>query len=80
MKFKDKIQADEFLAVVNSCEGDVILTSIYGDRYNLKSAMTQYLAIAGIMGEHGDELELFCTNRQDEAKFTKFFFENPDVL
>ena len=43
MKFTDANQIKDFLDTVNQCEGDVILTSIYGDRYNLKSLLTQQL-------------------------------------
>ena len=50
-----------------SCTGDVILTSEYGDKYNLKSTLSQYIAIAALLGQHGEELELWCSNREDEA-------------
>ena len=76
MKFTDVNQIKDFLNTANQCEGDVILTSIYGDRYNLKSLLTQYLAVAALLGEHGNELELFCSNRADEAKFVKFLQSN----
>lgn len=79
MKFTDKSQIEDFLAVVRECKGDVILSSIYGDRYNLKSSLSPYLAVAALLGEHGDELELWCMDRNDEALFMKFFNEHPDV-
>ena len=55
-------------------------TSIYGDRYTLKSQLNQYVAIAALLNEHGDELELWCTDKSDEAKFMQMFRENPDML
>ena len=80
MKFNNADQVQEFLNIVNSCNGDVILTSCYGDRFNLKSLMTQYVAVGALLGERGDELELFCSNREDEGKFLHFLQENPEVL
>ncbi len=80
MKFTDANQIKDFLDTANQCEGDVILTSIYGDRYNLKSLLTQYLAVAALLGDHGDELELFCSNRADEAKFVRFLRQHQEVI
>ena len=80
MKIKNIKDVNTFLAVANSCKGDVTMTSIYGDRYNLKSQLNQYVAIAALLDEHGDELELWCTDKSDEAKFMQMFRENPDML
>ena len=56
--------ADKLLEIVNTkCKGDVHLISQYGDNYNLKSRLTQYLAIAAMAKEYGDALELFCDVR-----------------
>lgn len=80
MKFKNINEIETFLEVVNDCEGDVILTSIYGDKYNLKSALSQYVAIAALLGEHGEELELWCSDSKDETKFYNMFTDNPDMV
>lgn len=80
MKLTKISQVKDFLAIVNTCKGDVILTSQYGDKYNMKSLLTQYVAIGALLGERGDELELFCSSKEDEAKFLKFFNENPEVM
>ena len=58
MKIKNVKDVNVFLGVVNECTGDVILTSEYGDKYNLKSTLSQYIAIAALLGQHGVELEL----------------------
>lgn len=76
MKLTKISQVEDFLAIVNTCKGDVTLTSQYGD----KSLLTQYVAIGALLGERGDELELFCSSKEDEAKFLKFFNENPEVM
>ena len=80
MKIKNIKNVETFLAVVNECKGDVTLTSVYGDKYNLKSALTQYLAVAALVGDHGEELELWCTDKDDEKKFLKMFNEHPEML
>ena len=79
MKFKNINQLDDFLAAVNKCTGNVYLNSTEGDVFNLKSRLSQYVAIGALLGDEGDYLELFCTNREDEAHFFKFFDEHPEV-
>ena len=80
MKIKNIKNVETFLAVVNECKGEVTLTSVYGDKYNLKSALTQYVAVAALLGDHGEELELWCTDKNDEKKFFKMFNEHPEML
>lgn len=80
MKIKNIKNVETFLSVVNECKGEVTLTSVYGDKYNLKSALTQYVAVAALVGDHGEELELWCTDKDDEKKFLKMFNEHPEML
>ena len=80
MKLTKIDHVEDFLAAVNECKGDVTLTSQYGDKYNLKSLLSQYVAIGALLSDKGDELELWCSNREDEQKFMKFFKEHPEVL
>ena len=70
MKIKNVKDVETFLKVVNECKGEVTLTSIYGDKYNLKSTLTQYVAVAALVGEHGEDLELWCTDKDDERRKT----------
>ena len=79
MKLTKIEQVHEFLDIVDSCQGDVTLRSLDGDIFNLKSKLSQYIAIAALLGEHGDELELFCSDSADEGKFMDFLMENPNV-
>ena len=76
MKLSKIEQVNEFLAIVDSCKGDVTLRSVDGDIFNLKSKLSQYIAIAALLGQHGDELELFCSDSSDEGKFMNFLMEN----
>lgn len=79
MKIKNLKDVEEFLRVVNSCNGGVTLTSIYGDKINLKSKLSQYVAIAELLGKHGEELELWCDNKEDESKFLNMFALHPEM-
>lgn len=80
MKIKNIKDVETFLGAVNECKGDVMLTSKYWDKFNLKSALTQYIAIAALVGSHGDELELWCDEKEDETRFFKMFNENPEMV
>lgn len=62
-----------FLSTIDKARGKVFLVSQQGDRYNLKSELTKYVAIGALLGQHGDELELFCECKEDEALFLQFF-------
>jgi len=80
MKLTNIKQVKEFLAEVNNCKGNVLLKSNQGDIYNLKSTLTQYIAIGALLGEKGEELELFCDSKEDEAKFISFLSKHPEML
>ena len=80
MKFENSTQIDEFLAAVDTCKKDVYLKSPYGDVYNLKSRLSQYLGVAALLSEHGDELELWCTTKEDESRMLNYLGHNPDIL
>lgn len=79
MKLTNITQVEDFLAAVNKARSDVWLVSQQGDRYNMKSALSQYIALGALLGEHGDELELFCDNKQDEGLFIEFFIHHPEI-
>lgn len=80
MKIKNIKDVETFLSIVNQCEGEVTLSSIYGDKFNLKSTLTQYVAVAALLGEHGEDLELWCTDKDDERRFLQMFKEHPDMI
>lgn len=80
MKIKNIKDAETFLSIADKCKGSVVLKSQYGDVYNLKSKLAQYVAIAALVGEHGEELELWCSDKSDEAMFMKMFHEHPELI
>ncbi|MGI6020212.1 MAG: polya polymerase [Lachnospiraceae bacterium] len=67
MKIKNLADVEKFQEAINKCEGDVWLESVYGDRYNLKSALSQYIAMAALLKDSNEDLELFAQRREDEA-------------
>ena len=80
MKLSKTTEVNAFRAAVDACRGDVWLESPRGDKYNLKSVFSQCIALDALLSQHGDELELYCSLREDEANFFKFFHEHPEVL
>lgn len=78
MRLKTINEVNDFLAVVDSCNGDVWLESQYGDRFNLKSKLSQYVAIGALLSDSQEVLELFCS-KDDEGKFLQYFNEHPGV-
>ncbi len=69
MKIKNIEQVNEFLAAVDKCKGDVWLLSSQGDELNLKSRLSQYVAIGALLKDYNEELELFCQFTEDEGNF-----------
>lgn len=80
MVLKNKIEITDFLTAVKNSKGDVWLESKQGDKYNLKSTLSRYVAIGALLADHGNELELFCSNAVDEGLFYNFFEKYPDTL
>ena len=55
MKLHNLGEVNDFLHTVNRCKGEVWLEDRDGSRINLKSKLSQYVAIAALLGEPGDE-------------------------
>ena len=68
MRLTNLKDIQKFIDTVNSCEHGVYLKSLEGDVFNLKSSMSQYVAIGRLIEESGDSLELFAQTREDEAR------------
>lgn len=75
MKLVNIKEVEQFRKVVHECEGDVYLKSTEGDVFNLKSAMSEYIALGRLLSEQGDSLELFADRREDEGRLLHFLGE-----
>lgn len=64
MKLKNIKEVEEFRKVIHACAGDVYLKSQDGDVFNLKSALSEYIALGQLLSEQGDNLELFADRRR----------------
>ena len=71
---KNMNNVNALMAAVANCTDSVLLKSADGrEEYNLKSALSLLIGIGHLCGEHGDEYEVFCTNRADEGYLLNFF-------
>jgi len=76
MLLKNVHDVDLFMDAINRCRDDVILMSRDGrEKLNLKSKISQYVAIERLHRECGDEYEIFCMNKADEGYMLKFFYD-----
>lgn len=64
-----------FTAALARCRDDVLLVSRDGrEKLNLKSRISQYVAIDRLHRECGDDYELLCMSKADEGYLLKFFY------
>lgn len=79
MLLKNAKDINLLLEAVKKCSGDIILRSANPDmpneEFNLKSTLSQYMGIARLCEEHGDEYEIFCTNYNDTCYMMQFFHD-----
>lgn len=80
MKLNNVSEVNSFISVVNECKGDVWLESPDGNKFNLKSKLSQYVAIGELIRAEGSNLELYCSLPEDEPKFFAFFGDNSDAV
>lgn len=67
---------DAFRTAVRQCKGDVILRSTDGlEEFNLKSKLSEFIALGKLADAHGDKYEIFCMDRADEAILLKYFYD-----
>ena len=79
MRFTRAIEINDFLRIVEECEGEVWLESPNGDKFVLKSVFSKYIAMSALLTEKGDELDLYCQLPEDRIKFYQYFKEHPGV-
>ena len=79
MRFTNATEVNDFMATVEGCTGSVWLESPNGDRFVLNSVFSRYVAMAALLTDKGEELELFCQRSEDRERFFKYFKDHPDV-
>ena len=91
MKLNNIKQVDKFLEILNQTTGEVWIEGkdFYSGRtvmtLDLKSFLSRYVALGELITASKDpefttDLELYCQNKEDQAMFYKFFYENQDVV
>ena len=73
MKFENIKDIDGFFEAIISCTGRVELVTEEGDRLNLKSKLTQYLALAKVFSNGNlPEMEIVVSNKEDMDRLAYF--------
>ena len=80
MRLTNSKEIMEFRFAIAKCKNDVWLEDAEGNKFNLKSVISQYIALGELLQDKGEQLELFCSNPEDETHFMKFFKDNPGAL
>lgn len=74
MKLANIKDPNEFMKVVDSCEGKVELITNEGDRLNLKSKLCQYVSLATIFTASAKipEIEIVAYEPEDTKKILEY--------
>ena len=69
------IDVVEFLAVLDTCEGNVYLVTGEGDKLNLRSKLCQLIGLTKLIeGGRIAEASIYCENKNDESELFRFNF------
>ncbi len=76
MKVKNVKDVEKFFKVIGECKGTVELVTDEGDRLNLKSKLTQYVALASVFSDATiGEMELIAHEPEDVQKIVMFMYD-----
>lgn len=76
MKITNIPDINDFFKVVDKCKGRVELTSSEGDRINLKSKLTQFVAMAQLMNTtYVKELEIVASEPEDANRLLDYMMK-----
>ena len=77
MKLKNIKDVEGLFKVIDQCQGKVELVTEEGDRLNLKSRLSQYVALVNVFADVKiGELELVAYEDGDVAKIAQFVFKD----
>ena len=62
------VDVPDFLAVLDSCKGNVYLVTREGDKLNLRSKLCQLVGLTQLIAE----AYIICENPDDESKLFRF--------
>ncbi|MCH5299333.1 MAG: hypothetical protein J1E96_06185 [Ruminococcus sp.] len=63
------VNVSEFLAVLDTCEGNVFLVTKDGDKLNLRSKLSQLVGLTQLIeGGKIADASIVCENKIDESK------------
>jgi hypothetical protein len=75
MKVKNITNIDAFFKVIDACEGKIELVTNEGDRLNLKSKLSQYVALANVFSDGTiEEMELVAYEKEDVNRLINFMY------
>lgn len=67
------VNVSEFLAVLDTCEGNVFLVTKDGDKLNLRSKLSQLVGLTQLIeGGKIAEASIVCESKTDESKLFRF--------
>lgn len=72
MKIKNLDDIAAFNAAIAKCKGSVWLTSVYGDKFDLKSDISRYIAMSALLQDRYEQLELFASLPEDQGILIEF--------
>ncbi len=76
MKVKNITDIDKFFEVVDNCVGKVELVTNEGDRLNLKSKLSQYVALANVFSDGIiDEIEIVAYEQEDINRLINYMVQ-----
>ena len=76
MKVKNVKDVEKLFKVIDECKGRVELVTNEGDRLNLKSKLTQYVALSNVFADKTiGEMELIAHEPEDVQKLVMFMYD-----
>lgn len=65
-----------FREAVKQCKGEVyLLNQEKTEQFNLKSELSEFIALGKLADKHGSKYEIFCQLPSDEGYLLKYFYE-----
>ena len=78
MKVMNIENPEEFLKVIDSCEGQVELVTADGDRLNLKSKLCQFISLTTVFSSSSSipEMEIIAHEAEDVKRIMNYMMQS----